>query len=155
MKFSRTEENLGAKDIHSLVSSLKEEDARYVQILAVNNDESIDLVYTFMTKDLVLKDFNVYGLAKDAHIESITDLYYEAFVCENEIHELFGPTFDNLVLDFSDKFYTLASDKPMTVISPEELARREKEAKIKAALEAKRQAAQDKAADTKGESEQE
>ena len=41
------------------------------------------------------------------------------------------------MLDFAGKFYALSEEKPMTVISAEELARREKEAKIAAAKAAK------------------
>ena len=133
MEFKQNYTPLKLEDIHAEVSGLKSEGARYVQILAVNYDNSIDLVYTFMTKVGELKDFNVDGLPKDAEVESITDLYFEAFVCENEIHDLFGLTFNNLQLDFAGRFYSLSEDKPMTVISPEELARREKEAKIAAA----------------------
>ena len=133
MEFKQNYTPLKVDKIHETAKNLKDEGARYVQILAVNYDEAIDLVYSFMTNDGELKDYNVDGLPKDAHIESITDIFFEAFVCENEIHDLFGITFDNLKLDFAGSFYSLSQEKPMTVISPEELARREKEAKIAAA----------------------
>ena len=133
MEFKQNYTPLKLEDIHSKATELKEQGARYVQILAVNYDDVIDLVYTFMMPSGELKDFNVDGLPKDAKVESITDLYFEAFVCENEIHDLFGLTFSNLQLDFAGKFYSLAEEKPMTIISPDELARREKEAKIAAA----------------------
>lgn len=144
MQFKQNYTPLTLDKIHDVAKSLKDEDARYVQILAVNYDDAIDLVYTFMTTDGELKDFNVDGVAKDATIESITDLFFEAFVCENEIHDLFGLSFSNLKLDFSGKFYTLSEDRPMTVISPEELARREKEAKIAAAKAKAAQKAKEK-----------
>lgn len=133
MNFNQRFDLLAADNIHDGVSQLKKEGSRYVQILAVNNDESIDLVYTFMNTQDELRNYNVNGLAKDATVPSITDLFYEAFVCENEIHDLFGLTFSDLALDFGGKFYQLSQEKPMTVISPEELARREKEKKIAAA----------------------
>lgn len=133
MEFKHNYTPLKLEEIHKKATGLKEEGARYVQILAVNYDDVIDIVYTFMMPNGELKDFNVDGLPKDATVETITDLYFEAFVCENEIHDLFGLTFNNLALDFNGKFYSLAEEKPMTIISPEELARREKEAKIAAA----------------------
>ena len=133
MEFKQNYIPLAYDKIHETASSLKDEGARYVQILAVNYDNEIDLVYSFMRKDGELNDYNVDGLPKDAHVESITDIFFETFVCENEIHDLFGITFDNLKLDFAGSFYSLSQEKPMTVISPEELARREKEAKIAAA----------------------
>ncbi len=137
MQFSNTEKNLAIDEIYNCAKDQKNSGARYVQILAVNNDESIDLVYSYMQED-ELVDYNVRDVPKGGHLSSITDLYFEAFVCENEISELFGLTFDNLVLDFKGNLYCPGSDAPMTIISPEELARREKEAKIKAALEAKK-----------------
>ena len=94
-----------------------------------------------MTERGELLDYNVNNVSKDATLKSITEQYFEAFVCENEIHDLFGLKFDGLALDFSGKFYSLAIEKPMTVISKEELARREKEAKIAAAKAAKANAA--------------
>lgn len=133
MQFKQKNTPLALDNIHDGAVQLKKEGARYVQILAVNNDDFLDLVYTFMNSKGELCNYNVDGVAKDATIESITDSYFEAFVCENEIHSLFGPTFSNLALDFGDNFYTLSAEKPMTIISPEELARREKEKKIAAA----------------------
>ncbi len=137
MEFSNVEKTLAKCDIYSEAKRLQSEGARYVQILAVNKDDTIDLVYSFMI-DGALTDYNVRDVEKSGHLSSISDLYFEAFVCENEISELFGLSFDGLVLDFKGNLYCPGSDAPMTVISPEELARREKEAKIKAALEAKK-----------------
>ncbi|MDO4841623.1 MAG: NADH-quinone oxidoreductase subunit C [Phoenicibacter congonensis] len=137
MEFKQNYTPLEAEKIHEIASEMHEAGNRYVQILAINYDDCIDLVYTFMTTEGELKDYNVDGLAKDAAVDSITDLFFEAFVCENEIHDLFGITFNDLKLDFAGQFYALSEDKPMTVISAEELARREKEAKIAAAKAAK------------------
>lgn len=146
MQFKQHFVPLAADNITDSIQQVKKEGNRYVQILAVNNDETIDLVYTFMNTQGELVNYNVDGLAKDATIDSITDKYYEAFVCENEIHDLFGITFNNLQLDFGGKFYSLHEEKPMTVISPAELARREKEKKIAAAKAAAAKKAKEKAA---------
>ena len=141
MKFSSTYTQIDASKINEIAKERKEAGDRYVQILAINYDDYIDLVYTFMTERGELLDYNVNNVSKDATLKSITEQYFEAFVCENEIHDLFGLKFDGLALDFSGKFYSLAIEKPMTVISKEELARREKEAKIAAAKAAKANAA--------------
>lgn len=109
---------------------------RYVQILAVNKDDGVDLVYAYM-KDGVMENMVVSDVPREAHIPSISDLYLEAFVCENEIHDLFGVAFDDIAIDFLGNFYRLSTDKPMTIISPQQLAEREKLRKIAAAKEAK------------------
>ena len=65
-------------------------------------------------------------MPRDAVIPSITDLYLEAFVFENEIHDLFGVHISDIAIDFGGNFYQLAVKEPMTIISPEQLAKREK-----------------------------
>lgn len=46
--------------------------------------------------------------------------------------------FEGIAIDFKGTFYNVAVDAPMTVISPEVLERREKQAKIEAAMAAKK-----------------
>lgn len=125
-----------ARDIHSDAQRRLSEGWRYVQILAVNKDDGVDLVYSYML-DGNLENLIVPDVPRDAHLPSISDVFLEAFVCENEIHDLFGVTFDGLVIDFLGNFYRLSSEKPMTIISPEQLAEREKQRKIAAAKAAK------------------
>lgn len=134
---------LSADQIHADALSRQEDGWRYVQLLAVNEDESVKLVYSYM-KDGVLDNIVVKGTPHGGNVSSISDIFFEAFVCENEIHDLFDITFDGLVLDFVGNFYKLSTEKPMTIISPEQLAEREKQRKIaaaKAAKEAKEAAA--------------
>ena len=116
--FEQTFEELPLAGVHDLAAARHAEGWRYVQILAVNTEEGIDLVYSYM-KDGHLANFNVSGVKQTDVVPSITDLYLEAFVCENEIH------------------YQLAEKAPMTVVSPEQLAAREKAKKIAAAKAAK------------------
>ena len=142
MEFIREEQEIALSQLYETAKNLKDGAARYVQMLAVNKDNSIDMVYSFMDSGRLI-DYNVHDIPKNGHVSSISDLFFEAFVCENEISELFGLHFDGLLLDFKGKFYSPATEAPMTVISPEELARREKEAKIKAAMEAKKKKAEE------------
>ena len=122
--FEQTFEELPLAGVHDLAAARHADGWRYVQILAVNTEEGIDLVYSYM-KDGHLANFNVNGVKQTDVVPSITDLYLEAFVCENEIHDLF------------DVAYQLAEKAPMTVVSPEQLAAREKAKKIAAAKAAK------------------
>ena len=79
----------------------------------------------------------VHDVPRGAHVPSISDVFLEAFVCENEIHDLFGVSIDGIAIDFLGNFYQLSTEKPMTIISPEQLAEREKQRKIAAAKAAK------------------
>ncbi len=142
MGFSTEFRTLAVQSLHEDAASRKDEGWRYVQMLAVNNDDSVDLVYSYM-KDGLLDNVVIEALPKDAEVPSITDLYLEAFVCENEIHDLFGITFKGLAIDFLGNFYRVSTDVPMTIISPEKLAEREKQRKLaekKAKAEAAKQA---------------
>lgn len=122
--------------IHDNAASRKSEGWRYVQTLAVNTDKGVDLVYSYM-KDGVLDNKVIRDVPRDAHIPSITDLFLEAFVFENEIHDLFGVKFEGIAIDFGGNFYQLSVKEPMTIISPEQQAAREKARKIAAAKAAK------------------
>lgn len=143
--FEQTFIEIQAERAHEHAKARKDAGWRYVQMLAVNTEEGVDLLYSYML-DGTLENVTVKALASEAHVPSISDLYLEAFVCENEIHDLFGIVFEGLAIDFAGKFYKVAVSEPMTVISPAQLAAREKAAKIAAAKAAKEKADAAKAA---------
>ena len=74
--------------------------------------------------------------------------YYPAvFPFENEAHDLFGLAITDMQIDFKGFFYQVSTAEPMSVITPEVKAAREKAMKVRAAAEAKaRKAAAEKAA---------
>lgn len=147
LTFDSTFESLPAASILADARMRQQQGWRYVQTLAVNKDDGVDLVYAYMDMSTgKLVNLVVSDVAHGATVSSITEAFFEAFVFENEIHDLFGITFDGLALDFNGNFYRLASDKPMTVISPEQLAEREKQRKIAAAKAAKAAKAKEAAA---------
>ena len=139
-RFSQVFNEVPLAEVHDLATRRAEEGWRYVQILAVNTEEGIDLVYSYM-KDGLLENDTVKAVGADDAVPSITDLFLEAFVCENEIHDLYGVAIENIAIDFGGMFYQLAEKAPMTVVSPEQLAAREKAKKIAAAKAAKEAAA--------------
>ena len=137
-------EPLALADLPTLSAQRKDDQYRFVQILAVNTEAGIDLIYSFM-KDGVLVNSKILAVQKDDVVPSITDRFLEAFVFENEIHDLFGVTFKDIAIDFAGHFYDLAQSEPMTIISPEQKAARDKARKAAAAKAAK-QAKADKPA---------
>ena len=116
----------------------KREGWRFVQLLAVVTDGGFDLVYSFM-KDGVLENYTIQDVTKDTAVPSITDQFLAAFVFENEVHDLFGINVKGIAIDFGGTFYQLSQKEPMTIISPEQKAAREKAAKVAAAKAAKEQ----------------
>ena len=129
MGFSTDFKSMAPDAIHADAAARKQDGWRYVQILAVNNEDSVDLVYSYML-DGLLENVVVEALPRDGRMQSITDVFLEAFVCENEIHDLFGIPFDGLAIDFLGNFYRLSTEVPMTIISPEKLAEQEKQKKL-------------------------
>lgn len=118
----------------------KEKGYRLAQLHPVlNQDDSISLFYTFVKGNEML-NFEISGIEKGVtEVPSVTEMFLAAFVFENEAAELFGVNIVGNVLDFQGAFYTFGEgvEAPMTIISPEQLAAREKAAKIAKAKAAK------------------
>jgi hypothetical protein len=124
---------------------------RAVQVLCTNCEDGIEILYSY-TKDNVMENYIVHGVTKQDTVPSITDAFIGMFPFENEAHDLFGVNVEGIAIDFGGKFYDLAQPEPMTIISAEKQAAREKAAKVaaaKAAAEAKRAAAANGEADKK------
>ncbi|MBM6953261.1 NADH-quinone oxidoreductase subunit C [Enorma phocaeensis] len=136
------------RDLLTRVQTLKHEGIRFVQMCAETTEAGIDLLYTFYdeTCDNAI-NLCVYGIDETSEVPSIQGLYFAAFSYENETHDLYGVHFVNMELDFGGNFFNVATDAPMTVITPEQKAERDKLAKQKAAAAAKaRKAAEAKQA---------
>lgn len=139
--FTQTFESLALENITALAHERKAQGWRYVQTLGVNTEEGIDIIYSFM-KDGQLVNSVVTGVQKTDTVPSITDDFFAAFVFENELSDLFGVNVENIAIDFGGNFYVTAVKEPMTVISPEQKAAREKAKKLAAAKAAKEAGAQ-------------
>ena len=131
---------LTLEGLPALAAEKKADGWRFVQMLCVNTEDGIDLIYSFM-KDGVLVNHEIKGVKKGTPVPSVTDQFIAAFVFENEAHDLFGVDVRGIAIDFGGNFYALAQKEPMTVISPAQKAARDKAAKIAAAKAAKEQAA--------------
>lgn len=138
--------DLPLEELLTRVQTLKHEGVRFVQMCAETTEQGIDLLYTFYdeTREHAL-NLCVYGIDAESRVPSIQGLYFAAFSYENETHDLYGVRFVNMKLDFGGHFFNLATSEPMTIITPEMKAEREKLAKKKAAAAAKAEAAAKKA----------
>lgn len=138
--------DLPLEELLTRVQTLKHEGMRFVQMCAETTEQGIDLLYTFYdeTREHAL-NLCVYGIDAESRVPSIQGLYFAAFSYENETHDLYGVRFINMKLDFGGHFFNLATSEPMTIITPEMKAEREKLAKKKAAAAAKAEAAAKKA----------
>lgn len=144
----------------SHVQALKGAGARFVQMHAERcvDDGAYRLVYTFINvraaQEQIQQDGSyafenlvVEGIDQYQEIPSISSYYPAVFPFENEAHDLFGLAITDMQIDFKGFFYQVSTAEPMSVITPEVKAAREKAMKVRAAAEAKaRKAAAEKAA---------
>ena len=157
---------VGIDGLLSHVQALKGAGARFVQMHAERcvDDGSYRLVYTFINvraaQEHIAQDGShaienlvVEGIDQYQEIPSISSYYPAVFPFENEAHDLFGLAITDMQIDFKGFFYQVSTAEPMSVITPEVKAAREKAMKVRAAAEAKaRKAAAEKAAAAAGES---
>lgn len=151
---------VGIDELLSHVQALKGAGARFVQMHAERcvDDGSYRLVYTFINvraaQEHIVQDGSyaienlvVEGIDQYQEIPSISSYYPAVFPFENEAHDLFGLAITDMQIDFKGFFYQVSTAEPMSVITPEVKAAREKAMKVRAAAEAKaRKAAAEKAA---------
>lgn len=151
---------VGIDELLAHVQALKGAGARFVQMHAERcvDDGSYRLVYTFINvraaQEQIAQDGNyaienlvVEGIDQYQEIPSISSYYPAVFPFENEVHDLFGLAITDMQIDFKGFFYQVSTAEPMSVITPEVKAAREKAMKVRAAAEAKaRKAAAEKAA---------
>lgn len=151
---------VGIDELLLHVQALKGVGARFVQMHAERSvdDGTYRLVYTFINvraaQEQIAQDGNyaienlvVEGIDQCQEIPSISSYYPAVFPFENEAHDLFGLAITDMQIDFKGFFYQVSTAEPMSVITPEVKAAREKAMKVRAAAEAKaRKAAAEKAA---------
>lgn len=151
---------VGIDELLPHVQALKGVGARFVQMHAERNvdDGTYRLVYTFINVraaqehiaqdgSYAIENLMVEGIDQYQEIPSISSYYPAVFPFENEAHDLFGLAITDMQIDFKGFFYQVSTAEPMSVITPEVKAAREKAMKVRAAAEAKaRKAAAEKAA---------
>ena len=141
---------VGIDELLSHVQALKGVGARFVQMHAERNvdDGSYRLVYTFIKVraaqehiaqdgSYAIENLVIEGIDRYQEIPSISSYYPAVFPFENEAHDLFGLAITDMQLDFKGFFYQVSTAEPMSVITPEVKAAREKAMKVRAAAEAK------------------
>jgi ech hydrogenase subunit D len=95
---------VSADTILGEAAKAKAEGYRLVTLTCVELDAtSVDLLYHF-DRDFELKHLRL-TVAKEALLQSISPVYFAAFLVENEIQDLFGLRFQGLVVDYGRTLY--------------------------------------------------
>ena len=100
-------------ELTTAVLRLKHEDWRLMQIHATKlktDEPSYEITYSF------IKEYELFNLriivTPETEILSISDIYSQAFLYENEITDLFGLNIKMISLDYHGKLYRLKNQTP-------------------------------------------
>lgn len=113
-------EELLLSELLAKTKTMFEEGYRLAQIGCTKTATHFELTYSF---DKAL-EFVTYKLKisidQPDEIPSISAIYPNAFLYENEIHDLFGLTITHISIDFQGSFYHTSIKTPFNVPTPTE-----------------------------------
>jgi ech hydrogenase subunit D len=95
------------------VSDLFAQGYRMVQIGCTTLADAYELNYSF-DKDYLFKNLRITVQQQD-EIQSISVIYPNAFLYENEINDLFGLNIKNISVDYKGAFYRTAIKTPFSI----------------------------------------
>jgi ech hydrogenase subunit D len=104
-------ETIEASALLARIADIKSSGYRLGQACATKVEDGVEILYSF-EKDETLKNLKVRLDDRNPEIQSISGIYWSAFIYENEMHDLFGVTFRNLALDYGGHFFKIAADTP-------------------------------------------
>jgi ech hydrogenase subunit D len=96
--------------IAKAVAEMKEQGYRLVQI-SPTTIGGFELNYSF-DKDYSFTNIRVVIASDDVVVPSVSAIYPNAFLYENEIHDLFGIKIEGISVDYKGKFYRTAVKFP-------------------------------------------
>ena len=107
------EQEMLSIDRKELVGAAAELDAsgyRLVQICCTTLAEGYEMNYSF-DRDYQFKNLR-FTLKSGEEVPSISRIYWNAFLYENEIHDLFGIPITNMVIDYRGTLYRTRVPSP-------------------------------------------
>jgi ech hydrogenase subunit D len=103
---------IGKNDLVGIVARLFAEGYRLVQIGCSTLESAYELNYSF-DKDYRFRNFRI-TVSPEEEIPSISAIYSNAFLYENEIHDLFGVVVRNINIDYHGTLYHTAIKTPFS-----------------------------------------
>jgi len=112
---SEPQENtpIGKNDLVGMVAQFFAEGYRLVQIGCTTLQSAYELNYSF-DRDYRFKNLRM-TVAPDEEVPSISVIYPNAFLYENEIHDLFGLLVKDIAIDYRGALYRTAIKTPFSV----------------------------------------
>lgn len=103
----------GKSELMGIVAELFAEGYRLVQIGCSTLEGAYELNYSF-DRDYRFRNFRI-TVSPEEEIPSISAIYSNAFLYENEIHDLFGVVVRNINIDYGGTLYRTAIGTPFSV----------------------------------------
>ena len=104
---------IGKNDLVGMVAQLFAEGYRLVQIGCSTLPGAYELNYSF-DKDYRFKNLRITA-APGEEVPSISVIYPNAFLYENEIHDLFGLVVKDIAIDYGGSLYRTAIKTPFSI----------------------------------------
>jgi ech hydrogenase subunit D len=101
------------RDLVGMAARLYAEGYRLVQVGCTTLPGSYELTYSF-DKDYRCTHLRLLVMPEE-EVPSITAVYPNAFLYENEIHDLFGVTVSNIAIDYHGTLYRTAVKSPFSI----------------------------------------
>ena len=103
--------NIEPAELFNRVQDLKAQNCRLVQICCTTMKNGMfEILYSF-DKEGELASLRL-EVSPETEIDSITKIYWAAFIYENEMHDLFGLKVQHMELDFGGHFFRVAEETP-------------------------------------------
>ncbi len=110
MTEEQTTIEVGNDELLGAVADFRSQGYRLVQICCTALADSTEINYSF-DKDYRFMNLRL-TVRPGEEIQSISIIYWSAFVYENEMSELFGVRIRNIVVDYRGQFYRTAVATP-------------------------------------------
>lgn len=102
--------SIDKKDLIEKVKAIQLDGNRLVQIGCTTTPQGTEINYSF-DKDYSFTNLRIVVQTSE-EVPSISGIYWNAFIYENEIHDLFGIQIKGINVDYQGNFYKLAVSTP-------------------------------------------
>ncbi len=99
------------KELTARVRQMAQEGWRLVQICATTLTGGFEVNYSF-DKEFTFANLRIVLPADQAQVESVSAVYWNAFLYENELHDLFGISVTGMAIDYRGTLYRTSVKVP-------------------------------------------
>ncbi|MBF0532260.1 MAG: NADH-quinone oxidoreductase subunit C [Candidatus Omnitrophica bacterium] len=99
------------KNLVGAVAEYKKNQYRLVQIGCTQVADGFELNYSF-DKNYAFENLQLKLSINPETVPSVSGIYFNAFLYENETHDLYGIPFENIAIDYKGNFYRMAVKNP-------------------------------------------